>query len=264
VNTDLTPRTRWFVVAGYAAAMAWVEAAVVYYLRTMVNRIEPYQPDPLPLIGGLGRAELVREAATLLMLLAVGVLAGRSWRSRLGFSALAFGVWDILYYVFLKILCGWPRSLLDWDILFLLPLPWWGPVLAPMLISLSMILWGTLAGVDRTDDRGGVVEKFAWLMNLCGVVLALSVFMQDTLAAAKHGTEAVRHVMPHQFNWRLFGLALTFMSAPPALALARRISRRSGKLARPSLTEQSDPVRLKSTFVGIARPAVTSGRNLET
>src|SRR5258708_7906071 len=104
MNTDLSNRARWFVVVGYAAAMAWVEAAVVYYLRTMVNRIEPYQPDPLPLMGGLGSAELIREGATLLMLLAVGTLAGRSWQSRLGFSALAFGVWDILYYVFLKVL----------------------------------------------------------------------------------------------------------------------------------------------------------------
>ena len=84
----------------YALAMAWVEAAVVYYLRTMVNRIEPYQPNPLPIMGGLGRAELVREAATLIMIMAVGTLAGKGWRQRLGYSAVAFGVWDIFYYVF--------------------------------------------------------------------------------------------------------------------------------------------------------------------
>ena len=66
----------------------------------------------------------------MVMLLAVGILAGRNWRSRLGYSAIAFGVWDIFYYLFLKVMCGWPHSLLDWDILFLLPLPWWGPVLA--------------------------------------------------------------------------------------------------------------------------------------
>jgi hypothetical protein len=70
--------------------------------------------------------EVVREAATLIMLLAVGTLAGRGWRNRLGYTGIAFGTWDILYYAFLKMICGWPRNLLDWDILFLMPLPWWG------------------------------------------------------------------------------------------------------------------------------------------
>ena len=132
-------------VTVYAVAMAWVESAVVFYLRTMVDRIQPYQADPLPIVGRLGVAELFREAATLLMLLTVGMLAGRNWRARLGYSAIAFGVWDIFYYVFLKVMCGWPKSLFDWDILFLLPLPWWGPVIAPVSIALLMILWGTLA-----------------------------------------------------------------------------------------------------------------------
>src|SRR5581483_109970 len=113
---------RWLIVALYAAAMAWVEAAVVYYLRTMIDRIEPYQPNPLPVIGGLGPVEMAREFSTLLMLFTVGVLAGKTWRERLGYSAIAFGVWDIFYYVFLKLMCGWPHSVFDWDILFLLPL----------------------------------------------------------------------------------------------------------------------------------------------
>src|SRR6266853_4816000 len=141
---------RWLIVAVFAAAMAWVESAVVFYLRTMIDRIEPYQQNPLPMIGGLGPAELVREAATMIMLLTVGILAGRNWRSRLGYSAIAFGTWDIFYYVFLKVMCGWPHSLLDWDILFLLPLPFWGPVLALMSIALLMLLWGTLASTCET------------------------------------------------------------------------------------------------------------------
>src|SRR5947208_1506198 len=148
--------SRWLTVVIYAMAMAWVESAVVFYLRTMVDRIEPYQPNPLPIIGKFGIAEVVREAATLVMLLTVGMLAGRTWRSRLGYAALAFGVWDIFYYVFLKVMCGWPRSLLDWDILFLLPLPWWGPVLAPVSIALLMIVWGTLVNARRIRPAQGV------------------------------------------------------------------------------------------------------------
>ena len=152
----MTTKNRWITVFLFAAAMACVESAVVYYLRTMIDRIVPYQPHPLPLIGGLGPAELVREAATLIMLLAVGLLAGRTWRSRLGYSAMAFGVWDILYYVFLKVLCGWPHSLMDWDILFLIPMPWWGPVLAPVSIAALLIMWGTLRSQFK-DPEGHLI-----------------------------------------------------------------------------------------------------------
>ena len=149
--------SRWWTVVIYAVAMAWVESAVVFYLRSMIGRIEPHQPAPLPVIGGFALVELPREFATMVMLFAVGFLAGRTWRARIGYAAIAFGVWDIFYYVFLKMMCGWPHSLLDWDILFLLPLPWWGPVLAPVLISLLMILWGTFASqFERKTDSGAV------------------------------------------------------------------------------------------------------------
>jgi hypothetical protein len=214
MKSDLDNWLRWVVVVGYATAMAWVEAAVVFYLRTMVNRIEPHQRNPLPIIGNLGKAELVREAATLVMLLAVGILAGRCWRSRLGYAAIAFGVWDILYYAFLKVLCGWPHSLLNWDILFLLPLPWWGPVLAPVLISVLMILWGTFASHVTSGTPLEAPEMRAWGLNLCGVGLALYVFMADTLHSASKGADMVRQIVPTSFNWWLFWLALLLMSWP--------------------------------------------------
>jgi len=72
---------RWWMVVIYAAAMAWVESAVVFYLRWTIGRIEPYQPNPLPVIGGFASVELPREFATMVMLFAVGVLAGRTWRA---------------------------------------------------------------------------------------------------------------------------------------------------------------------------------------
>src|SRR3954468_21242350 len=117
-----SPRTSWILVAIFAVAMAWVEAACVYDLRMLVDRLEPYQANPLPISGALGGIELVREIATLVMLAAVGALAGRTARARLAYTAIAFGVWDIFYYVWLKVMCDWPKSLFDWDVLFLLPL----------------------------------------------------------------------------------------------------------------------------------------------
>jgi hypothetical protein len=213
---------RWWIVVLYATAMAWVESAVVFYLRSMMDRIEPYQPDPLPVLGGFAPAELPRELATLIMLFAVGWLAGRTWRARLGYAAIAFGVWDIFYYVFLKIICGWPHSLLDWDVLFLLPLPWWGPVLAPVLISLLMIMWGTFASQFERAPHATLSTRQVWVLNLAGMALALYVFMADAITAAHRGFGAIRTVLPERFNWPLFGVALVLMSAP-VMQIGRRL-----------------------------------------
>src|SRR5208283_2086922 len=168
MNANQSGISRWLFVVIYAIAMAWVESAVVFYLRSMIDRIEPYQPDPLPVIGGFALVELPREFATMVMLVAVGFLAGRNWRARIGYAVIAFGVWDIFYYVFLKMICGWPHSLLDWDVLFLLPLPWWGPVLAPVLISLLMIAWGTLTCQVEWVRSSWRSDVTAWGMNLVG------------------------------------------------------------------------------------------------
>jgi hypothetical protein len=211
---------RWWVVFTYAVAMAWVEAAVVLYLRTLVNRLEPYQPHPFPIIGGLAQVEVAREAATLVMLLAVGILAGSTWRCRLGFAAIAFGIWDIFYYIFLKAMCGWPHSVLDWDILFLIPLPWWGPVLAPVSIALLLILWGTLASQFEHRPPPALSSIVSVGLGALGVVLGLGVFMADSLVAARQGAEAVREVLPKSFHWLLFCGALLLMSAPVLQLLA--------------------------------------------
>lgn len=208
---DVSARARWAIVAAFAVAMAWVEAASVFYLRALVNRIEPYQADPLPMNGALGYVELWREAATLVMIAALGLLAGSTWRRRAGYAALAFGVWDIFYYVFLRLMSGWPRTLLDWDILFLLPLPWWGPVLAPVSIALLMIVWGSLA--TQFDDRAAG-PRWPWALGCAGIVLAVAVFTIDAWHALPDGSDAVVRVLPTRFNWPLFWVALLLMALP--------------------------------------------------
>src|SRR5207249_1805662 len=132
----------------------------------------------------------------------------------LGYAAIAFGVWYIFYYIFLKILCGWPHSLWDWDILFLLPLPWWGPVLAPVSIALLMILWGTLVSGRRFPPARNSSEWKIWLLNFIGVALALYLFMADSIHVAGQGVEVLRDLLPASFNWPLFGIALLLMAAP--------------------------------------------------
>jgi hypothetical protein len=233
-RSDATPSwSRWWMVVIYAVAMAWVESAAVFYLRSMLGRLEPYQPNPLPNAGGFARVEMPREAATLVMLLAVGFLAGRTWRARFGYTVIAFGVWDIFYYVFLKMICGWPHTLLDWDVLFLLPLPWWGPVLSPMLISLLMILWGTLACQFERTHPPAPSNWPAWLSNFLGIVLALYLFMVDAIASGPGGLAAIGTGLPERFNWPMFCVALMLMSAP-VIQLGHRIwRRREAKLETP-------------------------------
>jgi hypothetical protein len=211
VTDHFSQRTRWAIVTIFAIAMAWVEAASVFYIRSLVDRIEPYQANPLPISGALGDVELWREAATLVMLGALGLLGGSTWRQRAGYAALAFGVWDIFYYVFLRLMTGWPRTLVDWDILFLLPLPWWGPVIAPVSIAALMILWGTVA--TQTDDRASEA-RWAWALASVGIVLALAVFMIDAWRALPHGREAVLQVLPTTFNWPLFSVSVLLMASP--------------------------------------------------
>jgi hypothetical protein len=205
---------RWNFVALYAVAMAWVEAAVVFYLRTIANQPDPYQPSLVAFQPALLRAEMVREAATLIMLLAVGWLAGRTLRSRLGYLLVAFGLWDIFYYVFLTIITGWPRSLWDWDILFLLPLPWWGPVWSPMAIATLMVAGGTAMTWHERAALKLWPKPWTWAANLCGMGLALWVFMADALSAPGRGYEDVMTVRPVWFNWPLFILALCLMAVP--------------------------------------------------
>jgi hypothetical protein len=191
-----------------------MESATVVYLRTLTSRIQPYQATPLPVSVGLGQIEIVREAATMVMLLTIGLLAGRTWRSRLAYAMIAFGVWDIFYYVFLAVMTGWPRSIMDWDVLFLIPLPWWGPVLSPVLIALLLVIGGTLVSQFDRPDQPIWPGRKAWALNLGGVALALYVFMADALHVASRGVEAVRATLPAHFNWPLFVVAVIFLAAP--------------------------------------------------
>lgn len=208
------PFKRLGIVIIFAIAMAWIESAVVVYLRTLIGRLEPYQANPLPIFAGLGWIEVIREAATLVMLLAVGWLAGRTWRGGLGYAMVAFGTWDIFYYIFLVPMSGWPHSVLDWDVLFLMPLPWWGPVLSPVLISLLLIVGGTLAALGEQTVKPAWPRGWAWVLCGAGVGLALYTFMATSLQVMPDGDQAVRQALPVSFNWPLFGLALILLTVP--------------------------------------------------
>jgi len=212
---DLWKRIGW--TAAYAVAMAYVEAAVVVYLRGLLNitnataRLDSY--------AGI---EIGREAATLAMLAAVGWLAGRGWRERTAYAAFAFGIWDIGYYLWLKLMIGWPASLFSPDVLFLIPVRWTGPVLAPVLISLLMCFTALLV-LQRLVHGGTLVfPRWRLAIGLLGGLLVLSVFMADALLALAGGRPDWNVLAPGEFRWPVFLLALAMMAAPAfSLALPR-------------------------------------------
>jgi len=187
-------------VAAFGVAFGFVEAVVVVYLRLQ------YYPRgfAFPLAAmpdSLVFTEVAREAATIVMLAATGWLAGQRFLTRFAYFAFAFGVWDIFYYVFLKVILDWPASVLTWDVLFLIPLPWLAPVLAPVIVSACLI--GASVVVLFREQAGTPVAFTAlqWLFMTLGGILVIVSFLMDQEAM-------LRQQLPQPFVWPLFGAGM--------------------------------------------------------
>jgi len=176
------PKTLWIIA--FALAMGYLESAVVVYLR------ELYYPEgfnfPMKEMSRiLAVTELFREAATLIMILAVSVLAAENLLHRFAWFLVVFAVWDLAYYLFLKIILDWPSSLITNDILFLLPSIWMGPVLAPVINSLTMIL---LASVILYTGKAYLpvvrLSKFTWVLLITATFIVLIAYVKDFAAYA--------------------------------------------------------------------------------
>lgn len=198
-------------VALYALAMAYVEAAVVAYLREIYG-IRDIVRDLPAQTSRLAAIEAGREAATIVMLLAVGWIAGRKLQDRLGFFVFAFGLWDIAYYGWLALFTGFPSSPLSWDVLFLLPVPWWGPVLAPSLIALMMCLGGAAAVRQVDRDVPWRLNRLNVSIAAAGTAIVLYTFMVDGLRAVPDGLDAVARARPSDFQWEVFVAGFLVMS----------------------------------------------------
>ena len=131
-------------------------------------------------------------------MLAGAALAGTR-KSREWFPAflVCFGIWDITFYIFLKFLLNWPASLLTWDILFLLPVPWVGPVIAPVVVSVSMIVAGLL--VLWREHHGTLVQigPLRWILISLGAAIIFAAFIADFRNTSAGGN-------PNAFRWGLF------------------------------------------------------------
>lgn len=209
---DVAKRFLW--VAAYAIAMALLEAVVVVYIRGLLQITEDHVS-----LGSWVRMETWREVATLVMLAAVGWLAERRGAERLAYGLFAFGLWDIWYYVWLWVLIDWPATLLDWDVLFLIPLRWWGPVLSPMLIAALICVNAVLAVVrmERGERLGITPARVGGV--ILGGLLALYVFMSDSFHALLRGQSDWNTLRPAPFKWPLFLVALGVMAVSSLMTI---------------------------------------------
>ncbi len=223
----LSWRGRFLWLAVFATAMGFLEGIVVVYLR------ELYYPDgftfPLRLMSSdLVTAEWIREIATLVMLAGVGIITGRNGLQRLFYALFAFGVWDIVYYGALKLLLGWPESLMTWDLLFLIPVSWLGPVLAPVINSVTMIIMALLfIGRQETGYyiRPGLSD---WVLIISGAFVILYTYLADYsrlllesgVLGSRGSTEAgerlvqmITTYIPDNYRWTLFFVGETLIIA---------------------------------------------------
>jgi hypothetical protein len=205
----LLTRTGWLIA--FSIAMGFLETAVVIYLRLL------YYPQgfgfPLVVLSyDVGLVEIFREAATIIMLLGVGVLTGSNPRQRFAFFLMSFAIWDLFYYVFLKVFLDWPASWFTWDILFLIPGPWVGPVLSPVIVCFTMLALCSVILINENRGRSQRLGAPQWLLIISGSLVIIASWMWDYVAYSGRITdspdkafEVLSTYVPVYFNWWLFG-----------------------------------------------------------
>ncbi len=213
---SLNKKLTWLTV--FSIAMGFMETAVVVYLRKI------YYPNgftfPLIPVGcDIALVEFYREAATIIMLLGIGIIAGKTTSQKFAFFIYCFAIWDLFYYVFLKVLIDWPESLFTWDILFLIPIPWVGPVLAPCIISLTMILFTLYIVLLQEKGYNTKIQVKEWLFMSAGCLIVILSFIWDYIKYVSNGNSSqniwtlsseeslfseVANYIPANYNWSLF------------------------------------------------------------
>jgi len=192
---------RFLILVLFVVALAYIEAAVVVYLRVIfypqgfVFPIADFAADPK--WTELLLTEIAREAATLIIIFTGAWLIGRNLPQRIAYWLTIFAIWDIFYYVWLKVLLNWPVSIMDWDILFLIPIVWASPVLAPVITSLTMLCF---AIVILYRDHHSKPLRIAPLLYVGFVLASLNVVGSFCIA----GLYVTKNDYQSHFSWPVF------------------------------------------------------------
>lgn len=132
-------RPDWLPITVFAIAFAFVEAAIAISLKQLYYP-DGWKPPFHALPGNANLLEQAREVMTLVMIASVAAFGRPTWREGIARGLWIFGVWDLGYYAFLLLLTGYPSSLLDLDLVFLVPIVWVFPVWVAVLVSTVAIL----------------------------------------------------------------------------------------------------------------------------
>jgi len=212
----ITKTILWLTI--FSISMGFLETSVVVYLRKLYYP-EGFKFPLIPVTRDIATTEFFREIATIIMLIGAGVMAGKNSIQRFVFFLYSFAIWDIFYYVFLKVLLNWPESVFTWDILFLVPVPWVGPVIAPCIISVSMIVLTFVVVYFQEKGKQVRITFLEWILFIFGSITAIVSFMWDyiiyisnygeekgvwTLSSNKNMFDEVKNYVPQHFNWPLF------------------------------------------------------------
>jgi len=223
---------RAVAVLAFGVAFGYVEAAVVVYLRSALD-VSAAPLFPLEHASGVAERfvaiELGRELATLVMLAGIGWAAGSTRIERLAWAAVAFGAWDLAYYGWLWVFIGWPSSPATWDLLFLVPVPWVGPVWAPVSVSLALVGFG-LAAARRADGRRLLgLDRRHVLVGIAGGLLVVVSFMLDAPNILAGG-------VPTWFAWPVFaaGLLAAVLAAVDVLRMPPETRAVAGRSPSPA------------------------------
>ena len=212
----------------FTLAMGFLEAIVVIYLRHI------YYPDgfsfPLRIISNdVFFAEFIREITTMIMLFSISFIAGKNRLQILAYLLFSFAVWDIFYYVALKLFLNWPSSFLTWDILFLIPTIWVSPMIAPVICALTMILLSIIILLMQEKINDFKLTKIEWFFLYLGALLIFITFIWDYLAILisnhslgeyllfRHSDtldNIISTFIPCNYNWILFiiGIACIYFA----------------------------------------------------
>jgi hypothetical protein len=169
---------RFIIAVIFCIAFGYIEAAVVVYLR------EIFHPEgfTFPMAFAIDPSsrhilltEIGREAATIVLILTGAWLFGKNRHQRFAYFLTIFAVWDIFYYIWLKVLINWPASISDWDILFLIPVVWASPFWAPILISIIMLIFAVIILYRDNLGRPLKVTALDWLLFIAaGLIVVVS------------------------------------------------------------------------------------------
>jgi hypothetical protein len=198
-------------------ALGYIESAVVVYMREILYP-GGFQFPLAPIEMNLAITEIIREFATLVILVCIGMLTGRKFSEKFAWFLYSFAIWDIFYYVFLKLLIGWPESLMTWDILFMIPTTWVGPVITPVLVSFTMILLAMIlvyynrkfeiVKINRIELAlliiGSIILVLSWTWDYSGFILEHFTFREIWTVPGEKLYEVASQYVPRKFYWGLF------------------------------------------------------------